>query len=400
MNALPDRSPTALAVLCWILGVLTVAAPVVALVMEALYPTTGMFRNLWLALAIGLVLPAFNLLSFAANLFYARRRRWAITWLNAVLLVQGIGVGATLWFLGSWWLESHLKDRVYERRLAVYPAVKANDPAAIKRALDACAADCAGFLDRFLLSATADGAHRSMEFLLSLGANPTPALHAADRPSTSLRSCEGIDLSSLGSLEVSVARADAVAMSLLLPRSHARGRREAAWLAAQLDRLDLLQRLIEAGVPIATRGAILDENVTLLNAAASGAAMRVGTWLLKEKGFNANGDPQGRDSYPGETPLASLVHFARRSPDSPRLKPFLDLLLAHGADIERISPKTKGTTLQTAVRIRAMAAVDILIQAGASERALTDEDRRQLQELRQHPRPGRSPDADSPDCIR
>lgn len=214
MNAPLNGSATGLAVLCWVLGILTVAAPVAALVMEALYPTTGMFRNLWLALAIGLVLPAFNLFSFAANLFYARRRRWAVTWLNAVLLVQGLGVGVTLWLLGSWWLDSHLKDRVYERRLAVYPAIKANDPAAIKRAMDTCAADCAGLLDRFLLSATADGAHRSMEYLLSLGANPTPALHAADRPSMSLRSCEGIDLTSLGSLEVSIARADAVGMSL------------------------------------------------------------------------------------------------------------------------------------------------------------------------------------------
>jgi hypothetical protein len=153
-------------------------------------------------------------------------------------------------------------------------------------------------------------------------------------------------------------------------------------------------------VPLGVRGEILDENVTLMNAAASGAALKVAAWLLKEKGFAADGDPDGRDRHAGETPLMSLVRFAQESPDSPRLRPFLALLLAHGAAIDRVSPRTRTTPLQGAISLRALAAAEALIAAGASLQLLTEEEREALETLRREQPPARNPHADQPGCVR
>src|SRR5262249_51987239 len=154
----------------------------------------------------------FNLPSLIANIFYARRRRWTVTWLNLVLIPQGLVAAATLWFGGMAFLRSWQEAGHYERLRRVDAAVRTNDSPARKRALDVCAADCTGFLDQFLLDATVDGAHRSMEYLLSRGANP-----ASFRAFRAFRTCEGVDLGPLNSLAVSIARGDEVAIGLLLP---------------------------------------------------------------------------------------------------------------------------------------------------------------------------------------
>src|SRR5262249_50627129 len=154
----------------WILGILTVGPPVIGLLIG---PQGGMFGGLVVALFVGLG-ALFNLPSLIANIFYARRRRWAVIWLNLVLLLQGVAAAGTLWFVGSVFVKDYLQTRAYRRVGEVYAAVRANDPAVVQRALDDCAADCAGLSDYLLLEATAEGAHRSMEYLLSRGANPTP----------------------------------------------------------------------------------------------------------------------------------------------------------------------------------------------------------------------------------
>jgi hypothetical protein len=395
----PAVSPSpALGRLCWLLGVAVIATLVIGLGAYLLDPGTGMFRRVGVALIVGFALPALNLASFAANLLLARRARWTLGRLNLILIAQGLGVGATAWLWGGLWLETQREQRANERWRQASAAAEADDPARLEAALADCGARCAGELDRFLLVATARGAHRSIAFLLARGADPTPPF-GARAASLNLATCEGLRLSSLSSLSVAVASADRTALSLLLPRSDAKGRRGAAWLAARLDRLELLQRLLEAGVPLAIRGEILDENLTLLNAAASGAALRVAAWLLDEKGFDAGGDPSGADSAPGETPLVSLVRFAAEVPDSPRLAPFLALLLSRGADIEKISPRTRASPLRTAIALRALAAAEALVAAGASPLSLTDEDRASLEALRRDP-PRRSRDAGDPDCLR
>ena len=149
---------------------------------------------------------------------------------------------------------------------------------------------------------------------------------------------------------------------------------------------------------ITLSGAILDDNATLLNAAASGAALNVGAWLIGQ-GFDPNGLPQGRETGRGETPLAALVRFAAEAPDSSRFDPFLRLLLAHGAEVEALSPATRRTALGTAVDAYAPIAYEALRAAGASEATLTSEDRARLAQMRASPPPARSLHADGPDCV-
>ncbi len=393
MNASPRRGPTALGILCWILGILTVATPVAGWLLGS---GAGKYGGMLILAA--LVLGAlFNLPSLIANILYARRRRWAVTWLNLVLLLQGVAAAASLWFVGGAAFESSQEADVQRRIGQVYAAIKANDSAAIEQALTACATGCAGLLDTFLLNATVEGADRSMAYLLSRGANPTPG--AGSNAVASLQTCEGMRLNSLDSLAVSVARGDEAAIGLLLAASDGKGRQKAAWVAAQRDRLDLLQRLLEAGVPLAMRGTGLDENATLLNAAASGAALHVGAWLLKEKGFDANGGPQESGRPLADTPLLSLVGFAWDARESPRLPAFLDMLVAHGAQLDKVSPMSGQTPLQKATWARSPVAADALIAAGASAASLTAEDRDRLLKLRRNPQTGFNPNIDSRDCL-
>ncbi|WP_329709461.1 hypothetical protein [Vineibacter terrae] len=393
MNASPRQGPTALGILCWILGILTVATPVAGWLLGA-----GAGRYGGYLIAAGVVLGALlNVPSLIANLFYARRRRWAVIWLNLVLLLQFVAVATALWFVGSALTRSSRESDVYRRTSQVYPAIKTNDPAAVEKALNVCAADCTGLLDTFLLNATVEGASRSMAYLLSKGANPTPG--PVSSAIASLQTCEGMRLSALNSLAVSVARGDEAAIGLLLGKSDDKGRQKAAWVAAQRDRLDLLQRLLETGVPLTMRGTGLDENATLLNAAASGAALRVGAWLLKEKGFDANGDPQEPGRPPVDTPLLSLIGFAWDAREAPRLRAFLDMLVAHGAQLDRTSSMSGQTPLQKATWARSPVAADALIAAGASQASLTAEDRDRLARLRQNPQTGFDPNIDSRDCL-
>jgi len=394
MTASPRQRPTALGIVCWILGILTVATPVVGWLLGS---GAGRYGGYLIAAAV--VLGAlFNVPSLIANLVYAQRRRWAVIWLNLVLLLQVVAVATSLWFVGSALTQSSQESDVYRRTAQVYPAIKTNDPAAVERALNVCAADCAVLLDSFLLSATVAGASRSMAYLLSRGANPTPG--AGSSAVASLQTCEGMRLSALNSLAVSFARGDEAAIGLLLPRSDDKGRQQAAWVAAQRDRLDLLQRLLDAGVPLDMRGTGLNENATLLNAAAAGAALRVGAWLLKEKSFDANGDPQEPGRPPVDTPLLSLMGFAWDAREAPRLRAFLDMLVAHGAQLDKASSKSGQTPLQKATWARSPVAADALIAAGASEASLTAEDRDRLAKLRQNPQTAFNPNIDSSDCLR
>lgn len=392
----PARRLNGLAVLCWGLGILSVALPA-WLIADELRHARGPFRDLGIALVLGVVAPVLTLASFSANLILARLRGWTVGWtLKAVLAAQGLGLCAALVLWGIIALEAHRDSRLADRRGAVYAAVEQNDPEAIAQSFARCGADCTDERDRLLLFAADARAHRAIEALLALGVRPS----SDSRTARSLRTCEGLYLPLLTTLEISVARDDAAGLALLLPGTDARARRRAAWLAAQLDRLELLQRLLEAGVPITLRGKILDENATLLNAAASGGALRVAAWLLTERGFDANGAPARSDRSQGETPLASLVRFAGDVPDSERLRPFLNLVLGHGAEIERVSPATGGTALQLAVAVYALSAYEMLVEQGASEAVLTPEERDRLAQMRASPPPPRSLSADQPNCVR
>lgn len=235
-----------------------------------------------------------------------------------------------------------------------------------------------------------------MRRLIELGAR----IESSDAAGTDERTCEGLYLPSLNALEVSVLLGDAELLALLLPTSDSGARRQATWLAAQLDRLELLQSPLAAGTPATLRGHTLDENLTLLNAAASGAALRVARWLIEAKGFQPDGDPHGADPYPGQTPVVSLVYYSGQVPDSPRIKPFLGLLKSSGAKLDYpIANRDYATPLQYAIWARAIAGAEALIEAGAAESALDPGWRNQLTALRTDALARKNLNRDETNCI-
>jgi hypothetical protein len=335
----------------------------------------------------------FNLPSLIANLIYARRQRWALAWLNAVLLFQVVAIFVPIvpvLYIISDSVETEIAlQRIKQATEVIDAGIKANDSAVIEQALNHCGESCTTEqLDRFLLNAVREGAHSALRYLLSRGAYATPAnVHS------SVQTCDGIDLGDINSLAMSVALDDVTAFGLLLPKSDDQGRQQAAWVAAQRDRLDLLQRLLEMGVPLSMHATIgagsIDatitgaENATLLDAAASGAALRVGSWLLEEKGFNAAGDTSDAVlDRPASIPLLSLINSARYQRDPSRVQSFLSMLMAHGAHLDLVFPENP---LQLATWASSPAVADALIAAGASESLLTDKDRDRLATLRQNP---------------
>jgi hypothetical protein len=388
-------SSIGLGAVCRTLAVLTVAAPLTGWALDGVTHA----KSLGLGIMLGVFL---GLLSLLANIAYVLIHVWykrdASAWLALVPVLQGaVLAGLIGWAAEAFYQDEHRAwpgaGKVSEARAAI----GTDDPVAIEQALQRCAAYCDGELDGFLNEATRKAAHASMVYLLSRGANPTPG---SDWAMTSLRACGDQLHSGLNSLAVSVVLVDEVAFELLLARSSDEGRQQAAWFAARCDRLDLLRRLIEAGVPLTMRarfmadGTVLNatssgspESIgTLLNAAASGAALHVGVWLLEERGFDAAGE-EGPPRQPRrEDPLTSLLDFAVQTRDSRRYLPFLDLLVRHGAPLDRVSSVHRGTALQTAIWNDLPLLADALITAGASQTRLTADDRQRLAEARRNQR--------------
>ncbi len=379
-QAEPRKARDPLFYTCWILGLTAVVVPLLFWWADA-GSSGGWFPHLGRDIGLFVAFPLLNLLSWIANAVYARRTRpvspalWAVLGLQSLLLLACLG-----WF-GVAARDAAVSKHAQALQQAVRAAVLANDAPALMQARERCAKDCAdlGFIDQLLLHATQARAPDSIKKLIELGAR----IESSSSAGTDGRTCEGLYLPSLNALEVSVLLGDAAQLALLLPVSDAGARRQAAWLAAQLDRLDQLQSLLAAGTPITLRGHTLDENLTLLNAAASGAALNVARWLIEAKGFQPDGDPHGADRYPGQTPIESLIYYSGNVPDSPRIKPFLALLKKAGARLDYpIDNRDYATPLQYAIWARAIVGAEALIEAGQTEAALDPAWRTQLAALR------------------
>jgi ankyrin repeat protein len=174
---------------------------------------------------------------------------------------------------------------------------------------------------------------------------------------------------SANALELAVALNDPGMLALLLPVSDESARRSALWRAAELNQLKLVQFLVQAGVPLSIRGDILDQNNTLLVAAASGGALDVGRWLIDSRHFPVNALVDGPDPYEGEAPLHALFRFMMDVHKSPRTPLFLRMLVEHGVDINA-SFDSAGTLLQEAVRIGDKDIARQLLDAGARKSLL------------------------------
>jgi len=359
------------------LSALSLCAGAIAAIAGMVTNTTGgMFPNL--ALTLGLMgLGLGNAISFLCNLF-AWRRGARPRWLRILLLIQALPALAFAAIACKAVWDNWQDRRSAQQHRAIWNAVQGDDVAALTTALQACKGACREGTtnEGLLMDATLARATKVADHLVAHGASVSANLTA---PSRDLYTCEGRYLPSLSTLSIAVTQRDDALVTLLLPASDAAARREAMWTAATLDRLDTVQRLAANGVPLAIRGKTLDQNDTLLVAAASGAATTVGRWLIDTQGLPVNAVTNGPDPYPGTAPIAALFAFMRDT-QSLRAIEFLRLLRAHGANLDA-RQRNGATVLEEAVRIGRKPVAAMLLDAGADPALLPPEARTRLAEL-------------------
>ena len=350
----------------------------------------GFFSGLGKALGL-LLIAAGNLLSWLLNLISWRLGR--NRWLTMVLAVQGLPAILFAGWLATLGLEALQEDRASTQRAAIHDAIQTDDVVALQQAQQNCGQRCQESISlyRQLLNAARHGAHSVARHLLAQGAAPyragtgSPAYHDGH---TSLYTCEGSYLVSLNALEVAVARQDMALVNILWPASDASARSAALWTAAELDRLDMVQWMVEAGEPMERNG-FRGQRETLLRAAASGAALQVGSWVMQTL-------PIAMPPQELQAAMEELIDFMLEI-NSPRSIEFGHMLKQQGADIN--APGLNGKTpLERAVDFRSRTMAAQLIQLGADPSILPQEDAMALQALLQKPeRPnyGRN----RPDCV-
>lgn len=302
--------------------------------------------------------------------------------------------------VGRMTLDEMRDDRVLDQQAAVREAVEADNPARTDEMLASCGDRCPelSFLNELMLDAVEAGAVNSVSHLISLGVRVRDDF---GEPETDIRLCDGRYVPGLDALSLAVALGNGEVVTRLLPASDSDSHQSALWNAATMDRLEIVQQFVAEGVPITISGEVLDENETLLNAAASGAAQRVGRWLIEVKGFSANGAPVSPTSNKGASPLASLMRYSSEVPDSPDLEPFMRLLLDAGADLDIGQRTQEGsrTALEVAIDLHAPIGAEALLAAGAREEDLTDEDRNALHKILSEALFRKNLDRNEPHCV-
>jgi len=183
----------------------------------------------------------------------------------------------------------------------------------------------------------------------------------------------------MDALSVAIVQGNTAMVHLLLPVSDEGSRRQALWTAAKADRLEFVQFLVASGVPLSIRGEILNSNDTLLVAAAEGAAIRVGQWLIESQHAPVNA-MLSPDPYPGTPPLSALLQFTQSTDSTQRAASFLKMLVKHGADLD-VNRSSDGTWLASAVLTKDKKMAQLLLQAGASSDALDASQRKALSDL-------------------
>ncbi len=337
---------------------------------------SGMFSGLGEALGI-IVFAIGNLVSFLLNLvcwFRFREPRW-IGYSAIVQLIPAIW--CMLWLLGIG-IDTWNEHRASDQRGAIYDAIVEDDPTAFAIAQAACSERCNGqySADEQLVTAVEQGARQVAAFLVARGVKVKSGFAEAEGD---VWSCEGSYEPGLNTLSIAVAKDDKSLVGLLLPVSDAVAQREAIWTAARFDRLDLVKKLASAGVPLSIRGKILDSNETLLVAAAEGAAIRVGRWLIEGQHFPVNAIENGPDPYPGRAPVEALMEFMSQTA-SAKVAEFMRMLVTHGADID-----PDDSLLREAIRVGRKDEAELLLANGSSREGLDTEESRQLDVLLEGP---------------
>ncbi len=362
----------------------------------------GVFANLGLALGL-MAIAAGNLLSWLVNLLCWRltRRRW----LARVLAVQTMPAVALLAGLAVFGTQQVLEARASGQRAAVIDAIKADDRVALQESMTRCGKRCREILSdqRIVMLASLHGAHKVAGMLLVQGVELTA--HGGDAPAfyntrTDLHSCEGTYLSSLGALEVAVAREDQEMLALLWPASDQRTRMDALWTAARLDRLQMVKFMVDAAMAVAPALPLVRKNFqgdreSLLRAAASGAAVEVASWLLEQRPPNL----LPPDMLPAEIQRAmtDLLGFMVES-DARRTLAFARLLMRHGADI-RTAQLDGEPALERALHYRSRTLAGHLLELGVDPESLSKADGDALEGLLQQPARSRTYYQNREGCV-
>lgn len=361
-----------------------------------LEPDTGGFLS-GIGVVLGLVcLAAGNLLVLILNLAF-RYFYGAPRWLRVLIRIQFVPAAVSLAVLAAQLFEHWQENRADAQHLALYQAIKSDEPGRLAQAQRECDERCSAnySLNAQLLDAADARARNVAATLIREHAMVSTKLGQA---TSSLRTCEGESLIDLNALDIAVARHDTAMIEELFPVSDKGARRRALWLAARLDHLDLVRLFAAKGVPLTIRGPVLNENDTLLVAAARGAALNVGKWLIDTQHMPVDAIRFGPDAYPGTAPLQALLEFQYAVPDSPRIEPFLHMLLAHGAHLD--VPDSDGRTpLQEAIRVKDKRLVQLLLGAGASKTSLTADEQKSLAGVLAQPDEPVYPSRPAPGCV-
>lgn len=268
----------------------------------------------------------------------------------------------------------------YQQSLEIEQAIEKDDLARYVTALEKCSKKC---LEHYqaasqLLDAADFGAKQIAKRLVEHSA-PVPE----GWPNKALHTCEGQYLPSMDALSLAIARDDAEIVSILLPVSGEFSRREALQTAAFLDRFELLQKLIRAGVPLPDKDMKYHFGKNLLVTAAKGAALKTGEWLISQQKAPVNAPVIQTDINVQDSPLQALMGFVHET-NSPRGQQFMTLLIEHGADIN--APLKNGDTLlKDAIKSRNTNQVKMLLQGGAKPHLLSAEQRAVMDQLLKMP---------------
>lgn len=355
----------------------------------------GFFPGLGKALALVLI-AAGNLLSWLLNLFcwYRTRRRW----LGRVLAIQTLPAMLFAGWLATMGLDGFQESRASDQRTRLYNAIETDDIPAFRHATDRCGDRCREFFSpqRALLLAALHRSHQVARHILDEQAADgfEPFRYYDGR--ISLTTCEGTYLPALSALDLAVANEDMEMLRLLWPVSDDSERSAALWVAAQLDRLDMVKFMSGVGNSSPSDSSPLireryqGDRQTLLRPAAAGAALEVGHWLLATR-------PVALPQTEIQQALSHLLSFAHAT-DTPRAAPFAGLLLQHGADIHAATLDDE-PALERAVQYRSRALASLLLELGADRSRLSGQEEIKLEALLQQPERLRMYRRNTPRCV-
>lgn len=368
----------------------------------------GFFPNMGKALGL-LLIAAGNLISWILNLFCWYRTR--MPWLGVVLVIQGMPAIAFAGWMGTLAVEEFLEGKASDQRTSVFRSIETDDVPSLKQALKQCGPRCREFHTpgRTLMLASLYGSHQAARYLLDNTTDTSRTNTGAYEfynARTNRYTCEGSYLASLGALDLAVANQDMEMLELLWPTiSDDWTRSKALWIAARLDRLDMVKFM--AGIGHST-GSSENQNTathatqplirerhrdgpeTLLRAAASGAALEVGSWLLEAR-------PIALPQAEIQRAFTELLAFVLDT-DTPRSVNFGRLLLQHDADIHSVKIHDQ-PALERAVHYRSKSLVTMLLELGADPASLSEEDTAQLKALLQEPDRHRTYRQNRPGCV-